>query len=201
MYQFAWVCLHMMAAYRCFANSHSYNPVFFILEIGWGGERVLREIDNIRSRGYGLSSEVVGREQFLNMTGCIEYFFRRIDTFASTTARQSKTTGEERARKLFALRDELTREHLVIPSPALVDELSMLRLGEEGKADEIGGGAQSPEARAITAAMAVICRLDQDVDTAVRTHIAPKQAVERETHVGEVLVGNALGRLIRTGRI
>ena len=42
------------------------------------------EIDNIRSRGYGLSSEVVGREQFLNMTGCIEYFFRRIDTFAAS---------------------------------------------------------------------------------------------------------------------
>ena len=49
--------------------------------------------------------------------------------------------------------------------------------------------------------MAVICRLDQDVDTAVRTHIAPKQSVERETHVGEVLVGTALGRLIRTGRM
>jgi len=39
------------------------------------------------------------------------------------------------------------------------------------------------------------------VDTAVRTHIAPKQSVERETHVGEVLVGNALHRLIRTGRM
>jgi len=198
-FHFAWVIQHMVAAYRSFASSKSWNPVYWILELGWGGERVLRELDRIQNLGYGYSPVALeDRDRLTNMTASIEYFFRRADTFSAGSLRQMKSTPEIRTRNLISLRDEVGRGHLLIPSEPLIDELAALRRGEEGDVDEITAGAGQPESRAITAAMAVTLWLEQ-VMAEVAEVLAPKETGGGPEHVGEELVGNFLSRLKHRG--
>jgi hypothetical protein len=192
MHKFAWVCLHLCGAYR------SWEQVYFILEIAMSGQHVLAEMDRMENFGRGLGPTERGTlNRVVNALGAVHHLYRRLDSFTGSVLRQNKVTPEIRSRILYALRDEIERQHLVIRSAELVDELAVLRRGEEGDADEIAGGGESDESRAYTAALAVEAYLSQTVQGYMGLLAPDLPPPGGSTRVENVLVGDFIARLGR----
>lgn len=155
-YQLAWVCLHMCGAYH--TRAPIWRPPYFIFDVSMGGQHLLSEIKLIEELGFGTSPLAISeRSRLVNMMGAIHYLYRRLDSFTSSVVRDIKIGGssETRARVLYALRDHAERDHLEIFSTTTIDQLAMLRQGEDDDADSIAGGGETEESRALTLCMAI----------------------------------------------
>ncbi len=151
MYQFAWVLLHLAGGYR------TEIPSYFISEIGGTGYRVLEEIQMLERHGFGLSPKF--RTHLQDVLGSVRhYFYFKPDSpFATRSPQEWKTGADNRPWLLHGLRDAVEQRHITIRSGKTIDQLSWLRRGETGDNDQIAGGQQQSDARALCAALAVEC--------------------------------------------
>jgi hypothetical protein len=153
MYQFAWVLLHLAGGYR------TEIPSYMILDVAGPGRRVLEEIQMLERHGFGLSPKF--RSELQDVLGCVRHYFhfKPDSPFSKTAPQDWETAPRTRAWMLEGLRDAIERKHIVIRSAQTIDQMAWLRQGESGDHDEIGGGQEQCDARAICAGIAVHCWL------------------------------------------
>src|SRR5262249_60933951 len=97
-------------------------------------------------------------------------------------------------RVLYAVRDHAERDHLELFSEPLIDQLAMLRQGEEDDADTIAGGGQTEESRALTLAMAVEAWRTQALED-LMVLVPPREPEQSDVRAENVLVSNFLSGL------
>ena len=134
MYRFAWACLHLAGAYR------GKVPCFFLQELQMTGEYVWREIKRIVELGRGFGARPSGELAQLvrPWASIVNSVYRRSDNIGGATgAFHMRTTLQQSAWLMTALKNEAERHTLVIRSPAAIDELAWLRRGEAGDYDAV----------------------------------------------------------------
>lgn len=190
LYTFAWLLLHLCATYSTTMRA------YLIHEVGYTGQQVLGELQRIERYSYGLSPSARRTPDIANLVGNIRhYLYYRVDTLRQNPAYHVKMTESLRPFLLNALRDEIERRHLTLRSAPLLDELAMLRRGEHGDSDQIGGGGGAAVERVITAAYAVECWLKAALPD-LESVLAPAVPPERpERRVEEMLVQGFFARL------
>jgi hypothetical protein len=191
LYTFAWTLLHLCATYS------GMMPAYLNYEVGFTGQQVLDELQRMDRYRYGLSLTARKTPDLQNIIGNIQhYLFRRVDsTRGSSRAFGTKMSSAYRPYLLNKMRDELERRHLVIRSERCIDELAMLRRGEEGDADKIGGGAGAAEERALVMAYSVECWLNAALPDLRDTVPTKEPDPQAPRHVGEMIVQGIFAQL------
>lgn len=196
-FQFAWAIAHLCGTYR-----KTDTPAYLIIEVGGAGMQVLKEVKDLEQNHYGLTNKFRGKQELRDVIGGVtHYVYSRPDTFGrKRMALEHKTHGENRLWLLTQARDEIEREIVEVRSERLVDELSMLRRGERGDNDQIGGGGSTSDARALCAALAIE-HYRSTVWNDLPYLTAPKalKPWEQKQEAGQVLVGDFLNSVFRKG--
>jgi hypothetical protein len=194
----AWACLHLAGAYR---QARAFADVYFVMDVEMTGFGVLREIERFESRNWGMRLQ--GARDLQNLMGAVRhYYFRRPDSLSKgVSAVEWKSQSSFRPWLLNQIRDVMENGHVEIRSAALIDELQMVRRGGANDADVIGAGAgaEHSECRVLAAAMATE-HWFTTVQPEIIGRFSPKEQRPGQDDVAQILVGNFLERVQRTGR-
>lgn len=189
---FAWLLLILAGHYRRLARP------WIICEANGPGYAVMKHLSLMESLGFGLSA--MARRSGLQdiMSSVNRYFWYKPDNLGGKSAPLDfKNEPGVTPYLLHMLADAVIQGQLVIHSPHLIDALAMLRRGESGDNDQIGGLSV---ASAFCAAMAVRCW--QDYAMLDLEYQIPKRADANATprSMTEVVAGTFLHSVLTRGR-
>ena len=192
---FAWLLLILAGHYRRIARP------WIICEANGPGYAVMKHLQLMEQSGFGLSA--MGKRSGLQdtMAAFNRYFWARPDNLGWKSAPiDMKTNPDILPYLLHMLADAVIQGQLTIHSERLINALAILRRGETGDNDSIGGGGGHSAASAFCAALAVRCWQDtamMDLEMSI-----PQRAntgVDNRS-MGEVVAGQFLHSVFTRGR-